>query len=150
MSGNAYGAWGRLDDQAILIIVDYLRLAGNSIRFALLALRQINNVRTAKVPFDPKCVFAPNNVHPTAPLVGYYWADICNAINMEQLDEDTASRLSHSEHAWILPYVYYLLDLTLLQRVRLGLIICKVESQSILSRLTNSLQFLIRGLFYAL
>jgi hypothetical protein len=141
-SQSAYGAWGRLEDQAILTIIDYLRLTGASIRLALLALRDINYARTTKVPFDPEFMFAPNNIHPNAHLVGRYWVEVRNAIDMEPLEEGTAARLSTTEHVWVLPYVYWLLDLTLIQRVQLGLIICNVQSRSILARLTNLHNFL--------
>ena len=146
---NSCSTWARLDDETLLTLLDYFRLSGNSIRWVLLALRDINLFRSTKVRFAPEMVFAQNSAHSNAPEVGKYYADVVDFLKRNTLDDDTTIRLALSEHAWLLPYVDDLGDLSNLQRARLGTIICKIEDAELLNRLTNLQNFfrIINGSF---
>jgi len=141
-AGNASAAWARLSDGAIVALMSYSRLSGKSIRFSLLLMRSMNERRSAKVPFDADMIFAPNNVHPEAPDVGRCFADVRAAIRKGAVETDSVAHFAESPHAWVLPYVRSLLDLSLLEEARLGYLICSIQSQPTLSRLTNLTNFL--------
>lgn len=140
---NASGAWARLSGEAILTLVRHARSAGRSIRWTLLLLRNINERRETKTLFHPEVVFAPNRVHPDAPAVGRYFAEVRSAITRSDLDIELIGHLARSRHSWVLPYIEILVELSTAEAGRLGLIICSVTNHTVLNRLTNLSLFLI-------
>lgn len=142
MPVSAWSAWARLDDRALNGLIGYLRELGQTIRWPMLMLRELNLHRNSKVPLDVDRLFAPSNTHPNAPEVGHYFTDLRDAIARDPFDDATIAALADSPHCWSAPYVDWLLELTGIEQLRLALAICTISDVAILDRLTNLSNFM--------
>ncbi len=138
---EAWSAWARLSDRTLSTLVENMRESGSSIRWPMLITRELNRRRNTKVPFNSTRVFAENNAHADAPDVGSFFSELHDRIADDMLGEATISKLASSPHCWVAPYVDALLELSDLEKIQLGLVICSISDTQVLKRLTNLLNF---------
>jgi hypothetical protein len=134
---SAWAAWARLSDRTLALVPSYVREYGKSIRWPMLVTRELNRRRSSKVPFDPDRIFGPSKVHPDAPDVGRYFADLRATIAHDGVDDAELLALGASPHSWTAPYVDSLLDISGLEQLQLGLALCAISNPVVLDRLTN-------------
>ncbi|MFH1340570.1 MAG: hypothetical protein ABIL01_05045 [Pseudomonadota bacterium] len=138
---NCVRSWARLDDVTLMTLVLHLRQSKTSIRGLLLVVRLLGMARSNKLPFSSEVIFGYGDGHMEALSIGQYFDDVRLALKQNALSEEIAQKLAAREHAWLLPYFEFLLDLEKAEKLRLASIICLVDSNEQLQRLTNVLNF---------
>jgi len=141
--------WAKLDDETLIVLTQLLQTQGKSIRFMLVIIRQLNELRDSKVPFDPRLAFGDPNQDGRGAEVGAYFDDVHSYLSKPSGGGEELDRLGASEHAWLLPYFEFLLDLSPEKKLMIASLICRVDL-SLLERLTNVANFGIVLMNYAL
>jgi hypothetical protein len=138
---NSASNWARLDGIRIRTLLDHLRFAGRSIRAVLLVIRAIN-LRSAKIAsFDPRSVFAANSVHPEAKAVGRVYGFALDSIRANGDKWFADRKITSSKHAWVLPFIDSLHELSTRERGRLAVLIANISHREVIDRDTNHINF---------
>ncbi len=140
---NALSSWARLSDRTLARLIVSTRDGGRTIRWPLLLARALNSMRSAKVPFNIDQVFSPRGKHTDARAVGGYFAQLRTSIVGNQIEDATARKLASSPHCWVAPYVEFLFELSVREKMHIGLVVTNISQPRVLSRLTNVLNFLV-------
>lgn len=138
---NCWTNWARLDDEALVVLTGHLRTSGKSIRLMLVTIRMLNHLRDAKLPFDSKQVFGQSVNNKQSTDIGRYFDEVRALLSHDLIDDETVGEIAGSEHAWLLPYFEFLLNLTATEKLSVARFICRIDTTRILERLTNTSNF---------
>ena len=141
-AGAAYSAWARLDDRTLSALIGYMRFAGSTIRFPMLMVRELNLRRSNRVPIHNSRLFDANHVHLNAVDVGRYFWRLRQTIGTSVLETGELQGLAAGPYAWAAPFVAELTELSQLEAIQLGRVVCAISDTTVLDRTTNLSSFL--------